>query len=397
MQLSRLLPMIVAMFFAALMLAGGLAMAEPESGGDCFTCHQQSYDRALYKMFIHEPFMRKKCVQCHIGNTVLEPTGQSTPSFIKSSPRIKWLAESMKPRASHWFLIPAQAVDTALVAELTAADGDGRREEIILPNLSRLPKKQDDRKPPLISSLKVAGVEKGIYLSATVVWQTDEIATSTVRYGTGEPLDTVVTAGPLLSRQHRLVLSGLRRNTSYRVEAISADIFGNQTVAGNLSFSTRSASYTPPAGLEYSGAAGSASVKLEYDLEALDGSYLLSLSASQPVSVAVGLLEGEPDRRVTQQGKTKGAKPATHPPTKGKRDTTIVTCYECHGHTKEGMSHPVDIRPKPGMVIPPEYQILPDGRMTCQTCHAGHASDFEYRLIKSGKKELCIGCHKGMI
>ncbi|MBW2186551.1 MAG: cytochrome c3 family protein, partial [Deltaproteobacteria bacterium] len=47
----------------------------------------------------------------------------------------------------------------------------------------------------------------------------------------------------------------------------------------------------------------------------------------------------------------------------------------------------------PGMIIPPEYPLLENGRMTCMTCHQPHSSNNEARLLKEGKKELCTGCH----
>jgi predicted CXXCH cytochrome family protein len=63
------------------------------------------------------------------------------------------------------------------------------------------------------------------------------------------------------------------------------------------------------------------------------------------------------------------------------------------GFLKGSSSHPVNILPKPGMVIPPEYPLLADGRISCMSCHVYHGGNFEHRLVKPDKQSLCKGCH----
>jgi predicted CXXCH cytochrome family protein len=73
-----------------------------------------------------------------------------------------------------------------------------------------------------------------------------------------------------------------------------------------------------------------------------------------------------------------------------------MVCRNCH-QSQSGTTHPVNVLPPPGMIIPPEYPTLADGRITCASCHSTHSSDYEYLAIRAGKRELCVGCHKDML
>ncbi len=75
-------------------------------------------------------------------------------------------------------------------------------------------------------------------------------------------------------------------------------------------------------------------------------------------------------------------------------DTNISICKDCHQEIRETYSHPVNVLPPADMEIPQEYELMPDGRISCMSCHSAHGSAFRYRLVKSGKADLCRGCHR---
>lgn len=75
--------------------------------------------------------------------------------------------------------------------------------------------------------------------------------------------------------------------------------------------------------------------------------------------------------------------------------SSISVCTQCHtGFTKTG-NHPLKVHPLMKVTIPADYSTSSDGDIICITCHANHASDFQFRTIKSRRKALCVGCHKG--
>ena len=84
-----------------------------------------------------------------------------------------------------------------------------------------------------------------------------------------------------------------------------------------------------------------------------------------------------------------------HLPMRRNDELFIAVCTKCHaGFTADG-NHPVRAHPSIKVTIPADLLTAADGGIVCVTCHANHASDFEFRTIKSSYRALCVGCHKG--
>lgn len=84
-----------------------------------------------------------------------------------------------------------------------------------------------------------------------------------------------------------------------------------------------------------------------------------------------------------------------HPIMRDRAEISISICTICHpGFTGRG-NHPVKIHPSIKVKIPDDYPTDSDGKISCITCHANHASNFEFRTIKPCDRALCVGCHKG--
>lgn len=66
-------------------------------------------------------------------------------------------------------------------------------------------------------------------------------------------------------------------------------------------------------------------------------------------------------------------------PVKGRRETLKMVapvsflCRRCHGEMEDGVSHPVEIVPVDA-VLPADFPLSWEGKMTCSTCHDIHAS-----------------------
>jgi predicted CXXCH cytochrome family protein len=116
------------------------------------------------------------------------------------------------------------------------------------------------------------------------------------------------------------------------------------------------------------------------------------LTINQPVAIKLGFPNGRP--KANNSSSDAEPLPSQHLPLTDPYTLTITACINCHPKSIGKLSHPVDILPKKGMVIPPDYQTLADGRLTCMSCHVPHAANNPYRLTRENRKDLCLGCHR---
>ena len=102
-----------------------------------------------------------------------------------------------------------------------------------------------DTTPPIISNLRVVNI---LQTSATVLWDTNEAATSRVDYGLSASYgNTTIGDGGLLVTSHRVDLTGLSANTIYHFRVITADASGYTTTTADDIFRTLAgADVTPP-------------------------------------------------------------------------------------------------------------------------------------------------------
>lgn len=359
---------------------------------DCEDCHRDVVDRDLDSRYVHSPFLKKQCAACHVaGQEVVLSTRQQLSALDEAFPqKIRWFRDSYGVSQSHWVLLPTQSLNGVLVFKTW--DGDSRLplQKLTLPALGQLPVREDDGQPPVIvDNVTVKDVRRGISTSATIVWTTDEFADSQVAYGFGTTASTK--ADRKLTRQHQVILTGLDADRKYNFQVSSRDLFGNQAQSSVMSFSTDQTFLAPEARHEESGAVKS-DPKVEYHLFRHDDNYLVIFEADRPISLSLGV-PLEDQATVSRQSVQLASIDASHPVLKSQVETNITACYACHTALRQIYSHPVNVFPKAGMVIPPEYPLLPDGRISCISCHTYHGGNEEYRLLKSGKKELCIGCH----
>jgi hypothetical protein len=98
----------------------------------------------------------------------------------------------------------------------------------------------EDNTPPVISGVTTTGITS---IFANVIWETNEPAKSTVRYGTVTPLDLTasttqsVLASTLVS-SHLVPLTGLTASTTYYYVVSSEDSHGNVATGTEHSFTT---------------------------------------------------------------------------------------------------------------------------------------------------------------
>jgi hypothetical protein len=89
--------------------------------------------------------------------------------------------------------------------------------------------------PPVISGVAAGSVTSS---GATITWSTSTPASSQVRYGLDTTYGSSTTLDTTLVTSHSQTLSGLSASTTYHYIVSSVDAFGQQTVSGDLTFTT---------------------------------------------------------------------------------------------------------------------------------------------------------------
>lgn len=237
-------------------------------------------------------------------------------------------------------------------------------------------------------------MQQGILINAAITWQSDEKTNATVQYGIEGTGQTIEEKNRFVT-DHEITLPGLKSGSTYQVAITCRDIFGNSAISPIFTFSTAEVSPLPKPPSENQGAS-SEKIAIKSSLFSInDENVMLELTANQPVSIAIGTSVKEPaERRIFLEKSSRSADMAEeHIPLTNKKFSSMTICTTCHKGYNQQKSHPVNILPTGKIKIPPEYPTLPDGRISCMTCHINHAANIDYRLIKSSRKELCLGCH----
>lgn len=373
-------------------LRAGPASSDSADSLDCYGCHQESCDVDAARIFVHQPFAIKQCEGCHLGaasaasGAGLQTVGAQAIEKVVMPDNVKWMGKSPSYASIHGFLFSGAGFEDTLYVQATDKGRKVYVEKVKLPKLEGLKQTKDDHAPPQIDELKVIEIKKGVFYSAKVGWKTNKIADAIVFYGT----DNFSSVSPLntsMTQEHEVTLTGLKANKTYQLKAGSTDLFGNKGESAILTLTTDKDYVAPPSEKGASGT-GATKVALKSEFFRNTESYLLQVAADQMVTLSIGLVPASKEKA--------SSKPNDHAPLKGSFETNISMCYTCHPAVKEALSHPVNVYPKQGMVIPPDYVVLPDGRITCTSCHSSHSSNIEFRLRKASKKDLCVGCHKDL-
>ena len=356
--------------------------------GDCCKCHAEVCDDQMVKPYVHAPVLEKKCGVCHV-EPVVARVGAGDKRAVAS---IKWVARNFDRAKEHWFQLDSELAGKVLVCRSEGADNNMYEIEVRLPqDFKALQEIANNKNPPEISDLRVKEVVKGMLLTATVSWKTDKPADSAVLYGV-ERLDNMTPVDSRLTLEHEVLISGLAGGKTYKAFFVSKDLFGNKAKSKEISFSTAS-----PMSMAAVTVAGDKATKdilsVDKELFSAAGQFLLKVTANQPVTAQIGLTPKAAKKAGGPVMSSVGL-PAGHRPLADLYTITTAVCLTCHPATKGILSHPINVYPKNGMVIPDDYRTLPDGRLSCMSCHEPHASEYEYRISRPSKKALCLGCHK---
>jgi len=360
---------------------------------DCSTCHITELNGDASRTYLHTPFALEQCGKCH---AVEKPSTSETKSAnLQDRRKIDWLADTGMVCTSHSFMLPADKVSDTLVVDIRAADGKFSRHKIAVPPLSDLTEVTDPGKAPAISDVQVLKVERGVFLSATFGWRTDTLTTGRVRFGE-EDLTRISEPNKRLGHRHEVTIHDLKLDQSYLFSVVSTDLFGRSEISAPLKFST-SNPYVAPGTESGNPLQKGVEEEMHGSFQRFGPDYLLELTLAQPAAVYVGSSgKARPPASTVEITGAAMDVDAMHKALNNQAVISMKACKTCH-YKQSTTTHPVNVYPKPGMTIPPEYPTLPDGRITCGSCHIAHSSDYEYLTRKKRKRELCVGCHKDML
>lgn len=356
----------------------------------CLDCHDDTWAEGLSQRFIHEPFQEQQCQICHVSAPLKRGKKQDDPERAQ----VKWIARNFTPAATNWFVFSLAEDHATLFVEVSGNRGKMLQQKLPLPDLADLPQYDNDHAAPKIYNVKVLEVKKGLFLSATIGWETNEVANSAVNYGI-KKINTSSPRESIFSKRHQVTLTGIKSSKTYQFEVVSEDLFGNKATSEVYSLVTDKTFSVVEEQLPTTGA-DFMKIGITAEFFQSDGRYVARIDANQPVKMAIGSMPNNFRTTIYVKKDDNATQEIKHVLTNSEFHLNISICYGCHRKYQASLSHPVNVYPKRGMVIPSEYPTLKDGRMTCMSCHDRHASNRENRLIKSSSKALCSGCHKEM-
>jgi predicted CXXCH cytochrome family protein len=334
-------------------------------------CHEETYIEATSVRFIHT-VARQECDKCHYIKSNDTKREMTSPSPLME---VVFGIGKISEKGKEYEL------------KVSCSDTSGESSKPVVINtrtgkLLNLPEESFDLKE--ISDLKVESVKRSIFAKAVISWKTDVPATSEVEYGTSEKDRNRFRSRNTFSRNHKVVLRGLRHKSRYRFSAISRDMNGKTLKSEEHSFDT-SAEFGPdqdPASTTETG--NKKKLKPEISSVTLfnigEGEdVFLRMSSNNPVefNLTMSEMEEERDRPCYgfQQTKT----------------STIKACIVCH---RQDASHPVGVKSgDPDIKIPEELPTIENGVITCVTCHFPHGGKNTYFLRQTIGKEICQKCH----
>ena len=277
------------LLFAASFIPAPLLAATDFQG--CENCHRATLFGDNSRIYLHPPYSKQQCGECH----ALKTSGSSqAPTSVKklatssqSLGKINWLGDSVMADTNHGFLLPSSEIGETMVVDVQGADGRLSRRKMAVPLLADLGDVEDSGQPPVVSEVRVLKVVRGVFLSATVGWQTDTLADSLVYYGIGN-LSQASEPNKRLGKRHEVVLYNLKPDQVYRFSVVSTDPFGRSQTSEPSEFSTTNPYQAPLPGTSETLAESADEVGMTGSFQRIGTNYLFQLTFDQPAAVYIG-------------------------------------------------------------------------------------------------------------
>lgn len=379
------------MVFISILTTLLITTAAIADSGQCLKCHQDLVDAATTKRVIHRPFAQKQCPLCHSTTTaVVTSAADSEDEWLNDTnakPDIEWLAESFDHNTLQVAVLPADCCDSELIIKLWYQNHDKQQSTIHCPAPDTIPSRHNRQQQPTITQLQRNNYNDKLFTRVTLSWTTNVPCRCKLLYQSDNH-EYIEHEDGFYTVAHRQEIRNFNpANTQLSIQCI--DTFQHHSQVQFTPITTLPTKTEDPLDADSQG-----ETKFTTTFKQVGDDIEISISTSQPAAIALG--RNKTTKPLQQQPAASALPlpaPAEHPQLTLKKQVNTTICFQCHKETVEVASHPINVVAPPGMIIPPEYPLLSDGRMTCMTCHTRHGSNNEARLRKKGKKELCTGCH----
>ncbi|MFA5701071.1 MAG: cytochrome c3 family protein [Desulfuromonas sp.] len=408
---------IMSVFFWINASAAGSAHAAAAAAAGCLACHTEEIASAETRWTVHAPFRDGDCGSCHVQEQDSIQEGATAGATVAEMPAlaptqvravdVHWIQECYEPSRHLILPVDGAEIQGTLMVEIWDQCRNEHQYAMTVPPLDQL----KTVPPPGATS----------FILHEVVLQRDSRDSDTlvVRCSGSVPLRgrvylhnkdmpvRVVESGPVYQTEINMSISGLKRDVSYSIYLEAVDASGTQQRSAVREFIPAQLSTRPVSALS-AGIAPSGGCNLETEMALYSGTcagapcYLLAIDANQPITLSVGTIGSAVDKPTSLSGAgglqvgepASSARPDYHPDLADARFTNYSACRVCHPTFFGPLSHPVDIVPSVEMNVSAELHLLPDGRISCMTCHEVHAGDNRYRLRFKPRQKLCNSCHE---
>lgn len=375
-QLNRSL--ILLLLFALIIFTASVSTENLGSLKNCLECHEDIWVDETNKNFIHEPFLEKDCIVCHSENASLLFDDEA------------WTDTSPLASTSHWFEFDACEPPPTIILQASFSNMVCLTREIPFPPLDDLSELSDvyEQSPPKITDVEVLEVKKGIFLTATIYWQTDRPTGSTIIFGV-KKLRQTTPGDRQLRTEHLETLSDLKFGQTYQFRITAEDTVGNRTESDIFEFGTFSTFSNPTLKSVAENCSLTKALSLKSNIFRKDDQYLLNITGTQPFKIFLRLKNNDNIKTETLNEPIEDVF-YNHIILAEEEISTFLACKKCHNDSEH---HPVNVYPKRGMQVLSDYSTMADGRISCISCHAPHASNLQFLLVKDKRQGLCSDCH----
>jgi hypothetical protein len=285
----------------------------------------------MFLTFQHLPFQQQRCAECHAAQNSLTPADTDPSAEQKDKRAISWLRESAMAGTQHGFVLAGENIGSSLVIQVQGGGGVSFRQEIAVPPLKTLAEVKDSGLPPVVSAARVLKIERGLFLSATIGWQTDTLTDALVSYGTKD-LSQTSQPSQRLGHRHEVILYDLKPDKTYHASIISRDLFGRRQTSEALTFSTAKALTAAQSARSANLPESEGEPRLTSNFRRVGTGYLLELALDRPAWVYVGAggMPRKPEPPVGSTGVVGGEDDKFHEGLSTRQVASLEACQGCH-------------------------------------------------------------------
>ena len=336
-----------------------------ESG--CIGCHERVYS-SIIRYNKQHPRASDECQMCHI--TDMAPA--------KEIPIDTFTKENLI------YLDVANIINYRVKVRVKDREGkEAVSQEISFTPSSVNEVMLDDKKPPVISNVKVEEMKAGIFYTAVITWETDELSTARVEYGLSKKYDDSSPQDNKFTREHRVLIERLAPDEKYHFAVISKDLFGNTGRSEDFTFKVKKPF------LEKQDEPQVRPTVENIKVVKTSGKIALSWKTNKKATSVVELAEILPRKDIA-------SKEPHYPGLTTVKYAGLDGCVNqnCHvGGVHKRTSHPTGLLSWMTIYPPPDLPLAGNTIMLCATCHSPHGGNYDHILRKEENK-LCTSCHR---